>query len=167
MKRTVILLLAGMLFCIVVVGYKCWKYPSYDAAHASCYEGRFIKIDWEYNYFRAAPKYYGLLETDGSVLFYIHPLLVGSIDVTTLENSVYKPVTVLYDAAADKKAYGAYRVLAISEDSNEILSLEKTNRVFKEQRLIGIFTGVVVLIPIGVIAFWLMEDKQKKKKKPN
>lgn len=163
MKRGIILALSGLLFFAAVVSYKCWKYPRYDSTHTSCFSGEISELSWKYDYFRSAPKYYILLETGDESSFYIHPVLLGKTDQITLEQSLTKEIVVQYDPSVNKTAYGAFRVLSIYGGSEEILSLKDTNRAFKEQRWIGIFTGTVVMVPIEIIAVWLIEDAKRRK----
>ena len=165
MRRGVILALCGILFFSIIVGYKYWKYPYCDVERLICYKGNLTQIDDGYDYFRSAPKYYMLLKVEDGTTFYIHPLLLGKVDQDLLEQSLYKPITVRYDPSTDKSAYGAFRVLSIADSSKEILSHEDANRVFKEQHLIGIVTGVFVLIPTELVAFWLISDVKRKKSK--
>ena len=164
MKRGIIFALFGIMFFGLFVGYKYWKYPKYDTSQLAFYNGNLIHIEWVYHYFRSAPKYYMLLETEDGSRFYIHPVLLGKTKQILLEQSINGPITIQYDQSANKETFGAFRVLAISDDSNEFLSLEDANRAFGEQRWIGIILGSVVLILTELVAFWLISDSMQRKK---
>ncbi len=165
MKKTIFLSACGVLVCAAFVISKYWVFPRYDERHIQTYTGKYVQLEWVENIFRGSPKVYSLLTFEDGKSFYIDPLLQGETDQAALDQALNCQITICFDPELQRSAFGGMRIVAITGPSGEILTIESTNRAFREQRIIGVFFGTIIMIPMEVVAFFTGKKVYKKEKR--